>query len=135
MQPKAGFNDLVEASASSPVISLAQTSVEQNAAENVPANNRSTDNFALSSEDTALLDSYFGADTRHSIVNMHEKILQKLNAKPASFGSISSQPIADRQLRTKIHKVAEQITPPRAHYLTLANISIIGHASYFRLTI
>lgn len=66
---------------------------------------QSTSSFTLSDNDTALLGFYFGANIRASILKLHEKVLQNPQAKPASIGSVTSEPITDRQLRTQLHKV------------------------------
>lgn len=63
------------------------------------------DSFALAPEDEVLLDNYFGADVREQIVKMYKKILAKPNEKAATYGSVTSEPILDRELRTKLHHV------------------------------
>ncbi len=59
----------------------------------------------LDSEDIVLLDSFIGEETRKSVVRMYEKALQRPDANSASFGSVASQPIAEKGLRTRIHQV------------------------------
>lgn len=68
-------------------------------------NGRNTDSFTVSAEDTALLDSYFGSQIRMSMVKLYERIIQQPFAKSASFGSVTSEPITDRELRKKMHQV------------------------------
>jgi len=63
------------------------------------------DEFSLSTEDEVLLDKYFGADVRWQVVKLYKKILAKPNEKAAAYGSVTSQPILDRELRTKLHQV------------------------------
>lgn len=63
------------------------------------------DAFALAPEDEVLLDTYFGANVREQIVKMYKKILAKPNEKAATYGSVTSEPILDRELRTKLHHV------------------------------
>jgi hypothetical protein len=63
------------------------------------------DSFALVPEDELLLDKYFGASVREQIVKMYKKILAKPNEKAATYGSVTSEPILDRELRTKLHQV------------------------------
>ncbi len=69
------------------------------------ANGPPTGSATLSSEDSALLDSYFGTAVREEIVQLYERVLKKPDAKAGSFGSVSSDPITDRQRRTQLHKV------------------------------
>lgn len=66
---------------------------------------RPIDGFTMSTDDTAILDSYFGVHTRVAILNLHEKLLLNPQAKPGSLGSVSSEPITDRQLRGRLHQV------------------------------
>lgn len=61
--------------------------------------------FALSADDRALLDSYFGANVRTAVVKLYENVLRSPQAKPGSLGFVSSEPITDRQLRGKLHQV------------------------------
>lgn len=63
------------------------------------------DSFTLAPEDEVLLDNYFGANVREQIVKMYKKILAKPNEKAATYGSVTSEPILDRELRTKLHQV------------------------------
>jgi hypothetical protein len=70
--------------------------------------------FKLSAEDEVLLDKYFGAGVREQIVKLYEKILAKPNEKAAAYGSVTSEPILDRELRTKLHQVCFS----RLHLLT-----------------
>lgn len=87
----------------------APTTVEQpktSAAPPTPASTAAVaDSFALGSEDGVLLDNYFGANVREQIVKMYKKILAKPNEKAATYGSVTSEPILDRELRTKLHQV------------------------------
>lgn len=91
------------------VQAAAPTTVEQPktpAAPPTPANAAAAaDLFALVSEDEVLLDNYFGANVREQIVKMYKKILAKPNEKAATYGSVTSEPILDRELRTKLHQV------------------------------
>lgn len=71
-----------------------------------PGNAAATaESFALTPDDEVLLDNYFGADVREQIVKMYKKILAKPNEKAATYGSVTSEPILDRELRTKLHHV------------------------------
>lgn len=63
------------------------------------------DEFSLTTEDEVLLDKYFGADVRGQVVKLYKKILAKPNEKAAAYGSVTSEPILDRELRTKLHQV------------------------------
>jgi hypothetical protein len=92
------------------------------------AETKSTDGFTLSADDTALLGFYFGADVRTLIIKLHDRVLQNPQAKPASLGSVTSEPITDRQLRTQLHKVmkAESLSK------TFANAGTPGYASHFQ---
>ncbi|KFZ07994.1 hypothetical protein V502_09614, partial [Pseudogymnoascus sp. VKM F-4520 (FW-2644)] len=79
-----------------------------------PANAAATaDSFALTPEDEVLLDNYFGADVREQIVKMYKKILAKPNEKAATYGSVTSEPILDRELRTKLHHDMRRIFDSR----------------------
>lgn len=63
------------------------------------------DEFTLTAGDEALLDNYFGADVREQVLKLYKKVLAKPNEKAAAYGSVTSQPILDRELRTKLHQV------------------------------
>lgn len=79
---------------------------KKSTAPETPGNAAATaDSFALAPEDEVLLDNYFGADVREQIVKMYKKILAKPNEKAATYGSVTSDPILDRELRTKLHQV------------------------------
>lgn len=67
------------------------------------------ESFALAPEDEVSLDNYFGADIREQIVKMYKKILAKPNEKAATYGSVTSEPILDRELRTKLHHVRDYL--------------------------
>ena len=67
---------------------------------------KKTNAFILNDDDTALLDSYFGGPVRASIVKLYERIVKQPNAKTASYGSVTSEPITDRELRKKMHQVS-----------------------------
>jgi hypothetical protein len=73
------------------------------------------DSFALAPEDEVLLDNYFGANVREQIVKMYKKILAKPNEKAATYGSVTSEPILDRELRTKLHQVCEYVDNSRVY--------------------
>jgi hypothetical protein len=76
---------------------------------------------ALSPDDFDLLDSFFGPAVRELVVKLYEKVLQQPNAKPASLGTVTSDPINDRQLRTKIHGVSTRDDAVNGHELTVCN--------------
>lgn len=61
--------------------------------------------FTITDADAALLEEYFGSANRSAILIMNTKIMSRPDAKAASFGSILTDSITDRQLRTKIHQV------------------------------
>ncbi len=65
--------------------------------------------FALTSEDEVLLDGYFGAEVREKIVKIYMHILSKPNEKAAAYGNVTSEPILDRELRTKLHQDMRRI--------------------------
>ena len=65
--------------------------------------------FAITSEDEAILHGYFGTDVTAKIVKMYKHILSKPNEKAAVYGSIVSEPILDRELRTKLHQDMRRI--------------------------
>lgn len=95
------------------------TAVEPHKTSTMPATpgNAATtaDSFALTPEDNALLDNYFGASVREQIVKMYKKILAKPNEKAATYGSVTSEPILDRELRTKLHQVCGLLNNSRAY--------------------
>lgn len=61
--------------------------------------------FSLSEADAALLDGYFDQHTRKQLVKFYEKIIAEPNAKPFTFGSLSTPPMTDRSLRSQMHQV------------------------------
>lgn len=66
-------------------------------------------NFTLDPEDDTLLVKYFDVALKDDLVKFHIKILERPNAKPASFGSLVSAPITDRVLRGRIHQDVRRI--------------------------
>lgn len=88
-----------------PVPSNQPEDVPQVASEGLLADPEPTNGFTLSSDDTTLLDSYFGVDVRTAIVKLYGKVLRNPHAKPGSLGSVFSEPITDRQLRGRLHQV------------------------------
>jgi hypothetical protein len=79
--------------------------VSQVASEGAVADAQAVDGSTLNIDDTAILDSYFGANVRTAVVKLYEKVLRNPQAKPGSLGFVSSEPITDRQLRGKLHQV------------------------------
>ncbi|KAG0648526.1 tRNA pseudouridine(13) synthase [Hyphodiscus hymeniophilus] len=69
--------------------------------------------FVIDPQDHELLTKYFGAALKDEIVDFHEKILAKPNAKPATFGSLFSEPITDRPLRGRLHGDVRRIFESR----------------------
>lgn len=107
-------------SESSPVIpekssmtSLPTPSRTQEPLQNVPDkethSSRESDTFCLTEEDAALLDSYFDKHTREQLVKLYEKIVASPAAKPFTFGSLNTPPMADRSLRGQMHQVCRFI--------------------------
>jgi tRNA pseudouridine13 synthase len=84
----------------------AEKTAEEPAAKDVPEEKVE---FVLTPEDEALLDKYFGATVRIDIIKMYQEILAKPNQKAAVYGSVTSQPITDRELRTQLHKDMRRI--------------------------
>lgn len=101
-----------------PVVTQTETAVpdlpedaSQPVIEGAAADAQPSSGFTLGSDDTALLDSYFGVNVRAAILKLYEKVLLSPHAKPGSLGSVSSEPITDRQLRGKLHQVIITQTP------------------------
>jgi tRNA pseudouridine13 synthase len=69
--------------------------------------------FIIDAKDHELLTKYFGAKLKDELVEFHEKILSKPNAKPATFGSLLSEPITDRPLRGRLHADVRRIFASR----------------------
>jgi len=80
-----------------------------------------------SPEDVALLDSYFGIVVRQSVMKLYEKVVLHPDAKASSLGSVMSQPITDRQLRTMIHQVRDD---SGFYQHAITNSSLLGHAPH-----
>lgn len=59
----------------------------------------------VSDEDNQLLTTYFGTKVCDSILALYKKVLQRPDGKASSYGIVTSEPINDRELRTKIHQV------------------------------
>lgn len=97
----------VPAPAETEVAEAAPAPVPAPAAEEAPK--ETAIEFALSSEDEVLLDGYFGAEVRGKIVKMYQHILSKPDQKAAVYGSVTSDPILDRELRTKLHQDMRRI--------------------------
>jgi tRNA pseudouridine13 synthase len=73
-------------------------------------NNADTEQaFVVSSADQEILTSYFGAALMDEIIKFHEKVLSKPNAKPAVFGHLLSNPIADKGVRGRLHQDVRRI--------------------------
>jgi tRNA pseudouridine13 synthase len=64
--------------------------------------------FKVSEEDHALLVEYFGAQNATDIIALHKKAMSKPKSRPSEFGKITF-PVADRDLRTKIHQAIRRI--------------------------
>ncbi|OBT60659.1 hypothetical protein VE03_09923 [Pseudogymnoascus sp. 23342-1-I1] len=87
---------------------------KKSTAPDTPGNAAATaDSFMLAPGDEVLLDKYFGADVREQIFKMYKKILAKPNEKAATYGSVTSEPILDRELRTKLHQDMRRIFDSR----------------------
>ncbi|TAQ88272.1 hypothetical protein B7494_g3369 [Chlorociboria aeruginascens] len=80
--------------------------------------------IAISPEDNEKLNSYFGPALKDGIVKLYEKILAKPDAKPASFGSLLSEPITDRALRGRLHQDVRRIFSSRLETESIATGSI-----------
>lgn len=63
----------------------------------------------VSPADQELLMYYFGLALKDQIVKFYEKILLKPDAKPASFGHLLSNPIADKTVRAQLHQDVRRI--------------------------
>ncbi|KAI9829968.1 MAG: hypothetical protein M1819_005940 [Sarea resinae] len=85
--------------------------------------------FMLSVEDKALLDSFFGGDTVQSIVNLYRKILDSPKARANSFDKVKSAPISDRGLRTSIHQAIRRIFSSRLESSTDGEGAMVISAS------
>ena len=66
---------------------------------------KTLDRSFINPEDIAILDKYLTTDVRSQILKLYEMVMQKPNARPSSFGSVNTNPVTDRQIRTQIHQV------------------------------
>ena len=98
-----------ETVAQSVVLPNSSGDISQVASEAAVSDAQAVNGFTLNIHDTALLDSYYGANVRTAVVKLYEKVLRNPQAKPGSFGFVSSEPITDRQLRGKLHQVIKTI--------------------------
>ena len=69
--------------------------------------------FIIDPKDHELLTKYFGATLKDELIEFHGKILSKPKAKPATFGSLLSEPITDRPLRGRLHADVRRIFESR----------------------
>lgn len=69
--------------------------------------------FVINPDDEYALVNYFGALVTEEIIQLHEKILAKPDAKPAVFGALLSAPITDRPLRGRLHQDIRRIFESR----------------------
>jgi tRNA pseudouridine13 synthase len=65
--------------------------------------------FVVSSDDQALLTSYFGAILTDELIKFHCKVLSRPDAKPAVFGFLLSDPITDKAIRGQLHQDVRRI--------------------------
>ncbi|PQE12108.1 uridine synthase protein [Rutstroemia sp. NJR-2017a BVV2] len=63
----------------------------------------------LRPNDLELLAEYFGSTLAPQIVEMDKKIQQKPNAKPATIGSLTSEPVDDKQRRGRLHQFVRRV--------------------------
>ncbi|PQE22202.1 pseudouridine synthase Pus7 protein [Rutstroemia sp. NJR-2017a WRK4] len=63
----------------------------------------------LRPNDLELLAEYFGSNLALQIVGMDKKIQQKPNAKPATIGSLTSEPVDDKQRRGRLHQFVRRV--------------------------
>lgn len=77
----------------------------QNMPDKEASSSKDSDTFRLTEEDATLLDSYFDKHTREQLVKLYEKIVASPAAKPFTFGSLSTPPMTDRNLRGQMHQV------------------------------
>lgn len=66
----------------------------------------------VSDDDLKLLTSYFGNEVRDLMLALYNKVLERPGGKAASYGSVVSEVIKDRQLRTQIHQVSSPSSAP-----------------------
>ncbi|KAH9205778.1 pseudouridine synthase [Leptodontidium sp. 2 PMI_412] len=59
--------------------------------------------FVLAPEDEKIVVEHFGSDLKDKIVAMYKNILSRPDAKPASFGVLTSEPIYDKDVRGSLH--------------------------------
>ncbi|KAL3427084.1 tRNA pseudouridine synthase d [Phlyctema vagabunda] len=73
----------------------------------------------LSVEDEKLLTTYFGQEIRDQILKFYKEILAKPDKRPGSFGTLTSDPIMDKELRTKVHQDVRRIFESRLETVSL----------------
>jgi tRNA pseudouridine13 synthase len=76
--------------------------------------------FKVSQNDHQLLAKYLGATLKDELLNFYARILLKPNAKPASFGSLLSEPITDRVMRGRLHADVRRIFESRIETESIA---------------
>ena len=65
--------------------------------------------FAVSSADQELLTTYFGSTLKDDIIRFHQKVLSKPDARPGFFGHLSTAPISDKNVRSRVHQDIRRI--------------------------
>ncbi|RDW70150.1 hypothetical protein BP5796_08547 [Coleophoma crateriformis] len=63
----------------------------------------------LSADDEALLASYFGDTIKEQLIKFHAEVVSKPDKKASLFGSLMSDPIPDKEIRTKVHQDVRRI--------------------------
>ncbi|OAX78429.1 hypothetical protein ACJ72_07265, partial [Emergomyces africanus] len=72
-----------------------------------------TPTFKLSDEDNTLLEEYFGPETTQRIILLHSRALARPTAKASDIGSVKSDVITNKDLRTKIHQAIRRVFASR----------------------
>ena len=69
--------------------------------------------FSISAENAQKLTEAFGATFANEIIQFHQKVLSKPDAKAGVFGSIVSWQIHDKSVRTSVHQLIRSIFDSR----------------------
>ncbi len=65
--------------------------------------------FSICSADEELLTTYFGSTLKDDIIKFHRKVLSKPDAKAGFFGHLSTAPISDKSVRSRVHQDIRRI--------------------------
>ncbi|MCJ1400914.1 hypothetical protein MMC11_004125 [Xylographa trunciseda] len=83
---------------------------------------------SLTPADEATMKTFFEHDVVQEILALFNRVLNSPHRKPKDYGTVKSAPIADRELRTKIHQELRRIFSSRLESFTDDGVLLISVA-------